>query len=125
MLYMDTARATSSSIQNAVEFDDQRMDLVAVDRRGERAVQQRDHVGLDLVAGLFEQADFGDQRGQILGIAAGPFNRRKGGVGANDDAIGKRQKVHKFRALRHQTAERQTISWLKSRTNNASGTNND
>ena len=52
VVHVDGIGDVTQRMQHAIEIDRQRVDLVAVDRRGEGLVQQRDQVDLDLVGTL-------------------------------------------------------------------------
>ena len=66
---------------------DQPVDVVAVERRDEGRVQQRDGLVRDLVGGALDVADALDQRGAValVVVVRGPARR---GAAALDDQVG-------------------------------------
>jgi hypothetical protein len=90
MLYMPTGIGdVLDRVEHGVEFDRQRMDLVAVDRRGERAVQQGDHFALILSpACSFRLTSATSTWACPRCRCAKAVHQAQGGVGAGDDTIG-------------------------------------
>lgn len=74
-------------VDHLVEFDRQGVDLVAVDRRGERLVQQGDQGRLDLVGAYFVAVDLGHQRRDVFAVQPQAVDQAQCGIGTGDDPV--------------------------------------